>query len=632
MLYIPLTQATLDELFQPNAAAAVISRLKMEELAALWLLQGLPTLLEETKTAGDLLFQAEKMLATLIKLYGDFPLDELQQAIIEALDCTQCQAGADLLVQTDIQLMTVEQLHERAYLKWDEQWGWDWEYKQRVQTDFFASRLLNQRSSKTHFVAKEEERILNVILSEPNESIDIQGYAGSGKTWMISRLAEVLDKEKTAFLAESWGQVSALVARIAGARGETFANLAKTYFQANPNGYVRHIKGRYGGEHLVENDKLANHLECYAIGSYSREEVAKRAWLIVRYFCQTADAAITFAHVRKYFFSTVPLHLELMLNVALHLWELICLPRGKYIPIRDYHLIKAYAMQGLGVATEFQFIVVDESHYLSPVLIQILKQSPQPVFTFGDRYQVLDTVIATATKSNNVVRKQVLAQSMRVGANLEKTYNTILQHHAQPPDADFFGNKNKNTRTIHYDRFILPEQYCAVLAKSTWSVFCIAYDLYKRSARYHLLGRVKMDLNRLIGGAISFYVKNTKPGHYEFMSSTSWGEFVEKHKAKEPTLLWVDRLLRAGFNDQHLRALLQHSTPQADDKVYVLGRVADCRNHEFERVVLLNDIIDHNGIVSEHTANVISHIYTGISRAKHELYLPATIKDWIENI
>ena len=269
---------------------------------------------------------------------------------------------------------------------------------------------------------------------------------------------------------------------------------------------------------------------------------------------------------------------------------------------------------------------------MSPVLIQILKQSPQPVFTFGDRYQVLDTVIATATKSNNVVRKQVLAQSMRVGANLEKTYNTILQHHAQPPDADFFGNKSKNTRTIHYDRFILPEQYCAVLAKSTWSVFCIAYDLYKRSARYHLLGRVKMDLNRLIGGAISFYVKNTKPGHYEFMSSTSWGEFVEKHKAKEPTLLWVDRLLRAGFNDQHLRALLQHSTPQADDKVYVLGRVADCRNHEFERVVLLNDIIDHNGIVSEHTANVISHIYTGISRAKHELYLPATIKDWIENI
>ena len=632
MLYIPLTQATLDELLQPNAAEAVISRLKMEELAALLLLQGLPTLVTTVQTAGDLVFQAEKMLAALIKLYGDFLLEELQQAVIESLDGSQCQAGADLLAQTDIQLMTTEQLHERAYLKWDEQWVWDWEYKQRVQADFFVSRLLNQRSTKTHFVAKEEERILNVILSEPNESIDIQGYAGSGKTWIISRLAEMLDKDKTAFLAESWGQVSALVARIAGARGETFANLAKTYFQDNPNGCIRHIKGRYGGEHLVENDKLANHLECFAIGSYSREEVAKRAWLIVRYFCQTADAVITFAHVRKYFFSTVPLHLELMLNVALHLWELICLPRGRYIPIRDYHLIKAYAMQGLGVAADFQFIVVDESHYLSPVLMQILKQSPQPVFTFGDRYQVLDAASTSATRFHNVVRKQVLAQSVRVGANLEKTYNTILQHHTQAPDADFFGNKNNNTKIVHYDRFTLPEQYCAILAKSTWSVFCIAYELYKRSARYHLLGRVKMDLNRLIGGAISFYVKNTKPGHYEFMSTTSWGEFVEKHKVNEPTLLWVDRLLRSGFNDQHLRALLQQSTPQVDDKVYVLGRVADCRNHEFERVVLLNDIVDHNGVVRENTTNIISHIYTGISRAKHELHLPTTIKDWIENI
>lgn len=60
MLYIPITQATLDELLQPNAASAVISRLKMEELAALLLLQGLPTLVTGAKTAEALLFQARK--------------------------------------------------------------------------------------------------------------------------------------------------------------------------------------------------------------------------------------------------------------------------------------------------------------------------------------------------------------------------------------------------------------------------------------------------------------------------------------------------------------------------------------------------------------------------------------------
>lgn len=79
----PITQATLDELLQPNAAAAVIPRLKMEELAALLLLQGLPTLVTGAKTAEALLISKPKVLAALIKLYGGFPLDELQQAVVE---------------------------------------------------------------------------------------------------------------------------------------------------------------------------------------------------------------------------------------------------------------------------------------------------------------------------------------------------------------------------------------------------------------------------------------------------------------------------------------------------------------------------------------------------------------------
>lgn len=179
----------------------------------------------------------------MIKLYGGFPLDELQQAVVEALVIAQCQAGAGLLAETDIQLMTAEQLHERLYLKWEEQWVWDWAFKQRVQTDFFASRLLNQRSTKTYFVAKEEERILNVILSEPNESIDIQGYAGSGKTWIIARLIEEMAKGTTLLLAESWGQVAALQARIPNAQGETFANIAKTLVESGLLNSVRHLKG-----------------------------------------------------------------------------------------------------------------------------------------------------------------------------------------------------------------------------------------------------------------------------------------------------------------------------------------------------------------------------------------------------
>ena len=53
---------------------------------------------------------------------------------------------------------------------------------------------------------------------------------------------------------------------------------------------------------------------------------------------------------------------------------------------------------------------------------------------------------------------------------------------------------------------------------------------------------------------------------------------------------------------------------------------------EFDRVLLLNDVIGQSGIINDSYAKTVSHIYTGISRAKHELYLPESISEWLENI
>ena len=632
MLYIPITQATLDELLQPNAAAAVISRLKMEELAALLLLQGLPTLVTGAKTAEALLFQAEKTLAALIKLYGGFPLDELQQAVVETLVIAQCQAGAGLLAETDIQLMKPEQLHERLYLKWEEQWVWDWAFKQRVQTDFFASRLLNQRSTKTYFVAKEEERILNVILSEPNESIDIQGYAGSGKTWIIARLIEEMAKGTTLLLAESWGQVAALQARIPNAQGETFANIAKTLVESGLLNSVRHLKGRYGKQYVIDAGQLAKYLQCYDFDGYKREVIARDAQRIVKAFCLSADPEITVTHIPKQASQLTPFKQEMLLAVAKHLWDLTCIPRERILlPIRDYHLVKALALTELGIPSQCTHIVVDETHNLPPVIMQLLQQSPQPVFTFGDYYQALDG-LQQPHHLAETMRKNTLSYSVRTGANMAGLYNQLIELHPIKPDVEFLGNSTKTTKLIAYKKFQIPPQPCAILAKSPWSLFWIAYTLHQKAAIYHLLDKEKKELDWLINSAIMFCNNHYKSGHYAFASAVSWEEFVERHKAKESALVWVDRLIRSGFNRQQLAAILQTSTAQPAANAYLIRRVWDCRNVEFDRVLLLNDVIGQSGIINDSYAKTVSHIYTGISRAKHELYLPESISEWLENI
>lgn len=412
--------------------------------------------------------------------------------------------------------------------------------------------------------------------------------------------------------------------------GDTFANIAKVFFQANPMGAVRKIHQRSGAQQVLSYAQLANHLQCQDMAYYSREAVAKYAMRVVWQFCLSDDPAITAAHVQKVFFSKSPEEQLLMLNISQYLWELILNPRGFFIPIRHYHLVKAYALTGLGISNKYQYVVVDETHHLSPVVLQILRQSPpQPVFTFGDRYQALDGDVSPKFLEPTL-RRRSLTHSIRAGANLDGLYNSTLKNHPISPENEFSGNKTKKTKLITYKNFTVPTEYCSILAKSTWSIFYVAYELQQKSASYHILSRTKADINRLVDAAYSFYAWGSKPGHYEFSNSHSWDDFVEKNKLKEPALTWIDRLLRKGFSGQQLKALLNDSTSQPQQNVYILGRVADCRNMEFDRVLLLNDIIGDSGVINDNHAKTVSHIYTGISRAKHKLHIPDSITDWLE--
>jgi hypothetical protein len=593
----------------------------------------LPTLLNSSKADEVFPLKAERIIANFIMGYAGESLEDIQQVVASMFCSEKLAVGLALLVRNPLHLMTAEQIHDKKYFKLDGQW--DWEFKNNEPSEFVPSKLLARYSSHSNRVSQEEERIINIILSERDEPLDVQGYAGSGKTWIISRLIEVLDKEKTAFLAETWNQISALKLRIPGASGYTFAGIAKLLFESGLLKTVRSIKGRYGSQYLVSNLQLAKNLQCYEIGNHDRETVAKYAQDIVRYFCYTTDAEITLEHVRKVFRSQTPLHHEMLLHVAMNLWELICIPRERiFLPIRNYHLVKAFSLTRMGIPNSYTHIIVDETHNLSAPIIQILQQSPQPVFTFGDYYQALEG-LKIPYNISATLRKRVLSHSVRAGSNIEELYNKILSKHPIKPEVEFLGNRTKATKLISYKKFEVPDRYCAILAKSLWSMFWVAQKLHSQAAQYHIIKSAMDDLDRLVDNAISFYKTGNKPRHYNFADASSWENFIQKNKEQEPALPWVDRLIRGGFERQHLDAIFQASMPRPQNdaypkNVYIIGRVWDCRNSEFDRVLLLDDVVGRTDFTNNHS-KVISHIYTGISRAKHELYIPESISGWLDN-
>lgn len=635
MFYIPLTAATLASFTQAQTELkALVATLSAEEMAALLLLQRLPDLALKAKSDKSLLHEAERFIANFLRIYDIEPLPALQQSVLPLIDTTLLRTVKVLLDQYPLRLMTPEQLQEKAYLTEDGQWNWD--FKHNALIDFAPSRLLTKYAHHTSKVSTEEERILNTILADLDEPIDVQGYAGSGKTWLISRLVEVLDKEKTAFLALTWNQVTALISRIPGAQGDTFAGIAEQLLSINLIGPVRHIKRRYKKKYVISDQKLADYLNCYEMGNHRREYIANRAWSTVTQFCYSSDAVINLEHVRKVFNSSLLSYQALLLTLAKQLWELICIPRdGIYLPLRDYHLVKALSLTGMGLPSRYTHIVVDETHNLPLPILQILQQSPQPVFTFGDYYQALEG-LHKPYNTLSTLRKKTLAYSVRAGANIEGIYNKILQKHPILPEVEFAGNKTKATKLIYYQKFAAPDKYCTILVKSMWSVLAIIHKLHKQSARYYLMETAKHELKWLVNDAIAFYQTGDKPRHYDFAYVTSWQDFVDKHKAHEPALLWVDKLFSTGFEFSHLQVLLEHSItiPIGEGypkDAYIIGRVRDCRNIEFDRVLLLDDVVKQADFMASDHAQLVSHIYTGISRAKHELYIPDSLSDWLNN-
>lgn len=126
-----------------------------------------------------------------------------------------------------------------------------------------------------------------------------------------------------------------------------------------------------------------------------------------------------------------------------------------------------------------------------------------------------------------------------------------------------------------------------------------------------------------------FCSKGIRPSHYEFIGFKSWEDYLKRNQTAIPALFsWVGNLIGENFSYTDLDSILKASRLSSENS-YIVGRVSDCRNIEFNRVVLINDIIENSDYLNGSDGQSVSHIYTGISRAKNELYLPQTIYDWV---
>ncbi|OZG74127.1 hypothetical protein BTA51_03635 [Hahella sp. CCB-MM4] len=620
ILHLPVSEATLQK-FQESEPAQVIETLTIHELAACIVISKLPAITAPNKTRV-----VEQALAQLISEANQIGLREFRAQLSGAITRRDLNAGKAYL-RDSIQLMSQEEVAKRNFLYKSGEYRWNHQVQASGRK---ANIYLAARTDRGTYLSDDQDRILNQIMSDPDESVDVQGYAGTGKTRLVAKLTELLDKGNVLLLAMTYPQLLGLTSRIpnqSNITGKTFGNLADEILESNLLDPTRRVGDRKRRKFSLSFPELARQMGYRSLGKLSPQQVAEVVNKTVNAFCYTQDTQILERHIPKYVLPKIQGMQTVIVQMAEELWETITGARvGPELPIKGYHRIKRLALLRERIPRRYTHIIMDESHDLPAPVIEILERSPQAVITLGDRYQARMMTGNTQRRSPNI-RSRTMNHSLRAGDNASDLYNGIIQHHPVTPQARFIGSEEKSTEITYYDSFRVPDKYCAILAPSCWHILSVMQLLAVNQSAFNVLPGALGDLKWLVEDAIAFYRYRIRPSHRDLQNFASWEDYVQKQT--DPVVMKVHKLFEAGYEEKHFQETLSKAGSSDPAKSYMLGRIDDARNLEFDRVMIIrsSDPIQNND--RHHLAETINRLYTGISRAKKELIVPGYLKDWL---
>lgn len=640
MLYLPISSNSIDKLICTEEVSQIelaIDSFSIPEIAALLVIQKIPSLIATSYKPDIVPVKSERCLYDFIKISKDTPKSYINTKAAQLYDKEGVLKGLELLQKNNIYLLPDSEVALKEYI--DSNGDWVWGYKSTAGTDFFENPFLQRYFFRHAEFSHDQNRILNVFLTNQDESLDISGYAGTGKTRLISCLVDTLKPDGLLLLAMNKQQLSSMSKRLnRTVKALTFGELAKEILESNLLNRERRVGNRSNYKFTVSDTELAHKMEHHSLGNLTPMMVATVVRRTVNQFCYSADEDILVSHIPdEAYWKISPDHKFIIIALAKELWETILSPIKKNVelPVRGYHRIKQLQLSHEPIPKYYTHIIVDESHDLTKPIIEILDRSPQSVLTFGDRYQALNSLQVSNRRGTHIRHRQ-MSHSLRAGENTSNLYNNIIAYHPLKPDEPFEGSQHKITKINYYSEFSMPLHYCLILSKNNWHVFNIMQRLSTAGARFQILKRAYGDLKWLIGEAIAFYQENIKPTHPELRLYKTWEEFVSKQH--DPIFEKIHRLFERGYKsndfetalnfDIGLQRELDFSSMALD--CYVLGRIEDSKNMEFSRVMLMQDTLSLTGNSKYDKSNLINHIYTGISRATDELIIPAYLEDWIK--
>ncbi len=481
-------------------------------------------------------------------------------------------------------------------------------------------------------VTDPQNRALREFLAASDESFNLQGYAGSGKTHLISRFTQLLEPKRTLLLANSFGQLQALKAK-AGAHfvGMTFGQAAGQVLDSNwlSTSWRLKDKSRLQQTFQVSYADLAQTFAMPAISYLSPEQVAHICVRTVASYCNSTAQEIDVVHLPAAIASNVvALDKVVLLEIVKQYWSELCQPTDAHIrlPIRGYHRIKLLSLIDGVLDTQYSHIIVDEGHDIPTPMLQILDRSPQAVITLSDELQNLNGM---APVRDRQIRQRYIAQSVRLGKQVENVINPLIQAHPSATKQVFSGRADHCTHLQHYTGWQIPDRATTIIVADEFELFAWFQRLTHAGASFALADSTFKDFMTFAQDCIGLYNNAERPRHGLIFRYTTWDKLSEA-MAHNPSFEAIERMLLKGYSQTDFQDAVGRYVRKSGGKI-ILARVADTKNMEFPSVYLSQGLLvkptAHDNTNSR--ARLFSSLYTACTRAQHELIVPDGFSDWV---
>lgn len=475
---------------------------------------------------------------------------------------------------------------------------------------------------------RDQEIAARVIAAAPDDLVNLDAYAGTGKTHLLLAISEGLGGRLT-YLAPTQAHIDGFRARV-GALGDAMryvllAQLANQAASANAREHGMSRLPSIGKSGLSPSEQvgIAN---VPSIDGRPPVSVLAAIYKAITAWCFSASPNLEWFHFARY----VPyaaIDATRWIQAAERVWA--CMFAGmrtasglNAFDIRGSHLVKWLAVRSARLPAQHGILLVDEAHDLSAPWRVLLHEYSAGCVLMGDPYQRLFGRLPRAERAKSLMMRQ----SVRMGRQAEPLIDRTLEiGQERLMEEPIQGARNRSTRQRSYTAGDeLPSRSFRVFG-SSWRLFEEARRLAAAGARFRFVPASGDEMSSVVTTGISLFVGDD-------VSARGLGAFrswsgLAAHLHKSGCGASAEAIER-GFRTSSLGALFAAQAAAGHEDI-LIGLVHHCKNMEADAVVLSPCSLLGNGDGRLHVP--VRAAYLAMTRARHEVWVPGDSLDRLQD-